>query len=100
MPGRVADLEGLVSLERDSFGVPLGVRGVVRDVTEQQVTEKALRESEGRYRVVAETASDAIMTIDESTEIFFANPAAEKSLVIRCLNYWVRREPPDPGVLS
>ena len=42
------------------------------------MTDKALRESEGRYRVVAETASDAIMTIDESAKILFANPAAEK----------------------
>jgi len=76
--GELRYLEGIVSLERDSHGSFLGVRGVVRDVTEQQITEKALRESEGRYRVVAETASDAIMTIGESTEILFANPAAEK----------------------
>ncbi|MDX6575193.1 MAG: hypothetical protein QOE96_1146, partial [Blastocatellia bacterium] len=76
--GELRYLEGIVSLERDSHGAFLGVRGVVRDVTDQQITEKALRESEGRYRVVAETASDAIMTIDESSEILFANPAAEK----------------------
>ncbi|MDX6445817.1 MAG: hypothetical protein QOH71_2891 [Blastocatellia bacterium] len=76
--GEFRDLEGIVSLERDSQGAFLGVRGVVRDVTEQQMTEKALRESEVRYRVVAETASDAIMTIEESTKILFANPAAEK----------------------
>jgi PAS domain S-box-containing protein len=76
--GELRYLEGLVSLERDSQGASLGVRGVVRDVTDQQTTENALRESEGRYRVVAETASDAIMTIDESTKILFANPAAEK----------------------
>jgi PAS domain S-box-containing protein len=75
--GEVRDLEGIVSLERDSQGAFLGARGVVRDVTEQQMTENALRESEVRYRVVAETASDAIMTIDESTNILFANPAAE-----------------------
>lgn len=71
-------LEGIVSLERDSKGEPSGVRGVVRDVTEQQLAEKALRESEARYRVVAETASDAIITIEDSGKILFANPAAEK----------------------
>ncbi|MDX6383501.1 MAG: hypothetical protein QOK48_1074 [Blastocatellia bacterium] len=76
--GELRDLEGIVSLERDSQGAFVGVRGVVRDVTEQQMTEKALRESEARYRVVAETASDAIMTIEESTKILFANPATEK----------------------
>ncbi len=76
--GEMRYLEGIVSFERDSQGAFLGVRGVVRDVTDQQLAEKALRESEARYRVVAETASDAIMTIDESTRILFANPAAEK----------------------
>jgi PAS domain S-box-containing protein len=76
--GELRYLEGIVSLERDSQGAYLGVRGVVRDVTDRHFAEKALRESEARYRVVAETASDAIMTIDESTMILFANPAAEK----------------------
>jgi PAS domain S-box-containing protein len=71
-------LEGIVTLDRDSKGEFLGVRGVVRDVTEQQMAEQALRESEARYRVVAETASDAIITIEETGQILFANPAAEK----------------------
>jgi PAS domain S-box-containing protein len=75
--GELRHLEGIVSLERDSYGAFLGVRGVVRDVTDQQVTAEALRASETRYRVVAETASDAIITIDESTNIVFANPATE-----------------------
>jgi PAS domain S-box-containing protein len=76
--GELRYLEGIVSLERDSRGAFLGVRGVVRDVTDQQLTEQALRASETRYRVVAETASDAIITIDDSSNIVFANPATEK----------------------
>src|SRR5882762_10817683 len=76
--GELRYLEGIVSLERDSHGAFLGVRGVVRDVTDQQLTEQALRASETRYRVVAETASDAIITIDDSSNIVFANPATEK----------------------
>lgn len=38
----------------------------------------ALRESEARYRTVMETASDAIITIDETSRILFVNPAVEK----------------------
>jgi len=76
--GELRYLEGIVSLERDSHGAFLGVRGVVRDVTDQQLTEQALRASETRYRVVAETASDAIITIDDAANIVFANPATEK----------------------
>jgi len=38
-----------------------------------------LRDSEERYRSVAETASDAILVIDERGEILFVNPVAERT---------------------
>jgi PAS domain S-box-containing protein len=38
---------------------------------------KALRESENRFRTLAETASDAIITINEESRIVFVNHAAE-----------------------
>ncbi len=37
-----------------------------------------LRDSEERYRILAETASDAIVVIDEQGVIRFANPGAER----------------------
>ncbi|HEY0455897.1 MAG TPA: PAS domain S-box protein [Verrucomicrobiae bacterium] len=37
-----------------------------------------LRDSEERYRVLAETASDAIIVIDEQETIRFVNPVAER----------------------
>ncbi len=37
-----------------------------------------LRDSEERYRLLAETASDAIIVIDDQGEILYANPEAEK----------------------
>jgi PAS domain S-box-containing protein len=39
---------------------------------------KLSRESETRFRTLAETASDAILTIDEDSRILFVNPALEK----------------------
>lgn len=39
---------------------------------------KALRESENRFRTLAETASDAIITIDEDSRIVLVNHAAER----------------------
>ncbi|MEP6787255.1 MAG: EAL domain-containing protein [Acidobacteriota bacterium] len=48
------------------------------DIDESRSREEALRESEARYRIVTESASDAIMTIDQDHTILFVNPAAEK----------------------
>jgi PAS domain S-box-containing protein len=45
---------------------------------ERRRGEEALRESETRFRTFAETASDAIITVNASGTIVFANPAAEK----------------------
>ena len=51
--------------------------GIVQDVTERKLAENALRESENRYRIVAETASDAIITIDQDSTIHFVNSSVE-----------------------
>ena len=54
-----------------------GSEGVafVLDLSEQKRQESARLYSEERYRVVVETASDAVVGIDEKGSIVFANPA-------------------------
>lgn len=64
------------------------VQGIIinrRDVTDRVLLEQereaalsALRNREESYRIVAETASDAIISIDQMGRIFFANGATEK----------------------
>ena len=44
---------------------------------ELEQSQQALSESEERYRTITETASDAIITIDEHSKMLFVNPAAE-----------------------
>ncbi|HZQ20052.1 MAG TPA: PAS domain S-box protein [Terriglobales bacterium] len=61
-----------VLFENEKF---IHTRCFTRDVTERKYTEEALAESEERYRTVAETASDAILSIDENSTILFANSA-------------------------
>jgi PAS domain S-box-containing protein len=55
-----------------------GIGSDIGQLIERKQKEEALRESEDRFRTLAETASDAIITIDESGYIVFVNPAVEK----------------------
>ena len=67
-----------VTLVTDRDGRPLHCLSYIRDITERKQAEEALRESEKRYRIVAESASDVIVTIDETSTILFINAAVEK----------------------
>lgn len=57
-------LEGMITVERDRRGNAIGVRGVVRDITDQQKADEAIRQSEERYRELFENANDIIYTHD------------------------------------
>jgi len=63
---------------RDHSGRLIGFAKVTRDVTERMRTAQQLRESEERYRAVAENAIDAIVGIDDNSRIQFVNPATSR----------------------
>ena len=48
------------------------------DIDDRKLEESARRYSEENYRVVVETASDAIVSLDDGGTIQFANPATER----------------------
>lgn len=57
-----------------------GVEGIVasyRDVTTRRALEQALRDSEERFRAVADTARDAIVSADDSGNMTYLNASAE-----------------------
>ncbi len=74
--GRVVEVE--VSLHQVPFAGRDAALVVGQDVTDRRRAEQALRESEIRYRVVAETATDAIITINAESKILFVNAAAAR----------------------
>ncbi|MEP6911672.1 MAG: PAS domain S-box protein, partial [bacterium] len=59
-------------------GKPLGVRGVVIDITERRRAEEALRASEERYRDLVENAHDLIYEHDLQGNYTSSNKAGEQ----------------------
>jgi two-component system cell cycle sensor histidine kinase/response regulator CckA len=59
-------------------GQPLRMVGTTIDVTERRQAEETLREREARLAAVLDTATDAIITIDDRGRIESANPATER----------------------
>ena len=76
--GETRWLEFNQSLICDYRGMPTGVRGIARDVTERRRTEEALRRSEEHARALIETAHDVIYTLDLDGRYTSLNRAGER----------------------
>ncbi len=68
----------VITALRDDRGKLLGFAKVTRDLTERRRAEQALRASEERFRILAATANDAILSADRHGNITYFNPGAER----------------------
>jgi PAS domain S-box-containing protein len=75
--GHVTPVLYNASVYRDETGKVTGVFAAARDISALRTTERALRESEERYRTAIESASDGIALVKEDSHTFVNRRFAE-----------------------
>lgn len=68
---------------RDASGRPVHFVVQIKDVTRQRAAAEALRESEEKYRTLAEAAQDSIFVIDRDDRVVFVNEFGATQLQAR-----------------
>jgi PAS domain S-box-containing protein len=77
--GEIRFLHGRGSFALDETGHATRMFGTVQDITERKRAEESLRESETRFRQLAENISEVFWLVDpEMTRIDYISPAYEK----------------------
>jgi PAS domain S-box-containing protein len=82
-------------VERDLEGRPLRMAGTYQDITSRKQTEEALRQSEERYRTVADFTYDWEYWIDLSGIFLYVSPSCE-----RITGYAANEFLDDPGLFE
>ncbi len=77
--GQVRHISGNCVCETDAGGKVTAVFGTIMDVTEQRTAQLKLEESEGRYRLITDTATDMIsQTSCRDGRLTYLSPAVER----------------------
>ncbi|HEU5202417.1 MAG TPA: PAS domain S-box protein [Nitrospira sp.] len=78
--GRFCDISLTVSPLLDEDGNVIGASKIARDITEQKRAQRALHESEERWKVTLESIGDAVVATDAAAVVTFANTAVVQLL--------------------
>jgi PAS domain S-box-containing protein len=76
--GKVHWFEENSSLRKDTSGNPLGIYGVLRDITERKKVEEALVKSEEKYRAITENTPDILFSADLYGIVTFVSPQVNR----------------------
>lgn len=74
--GRLFDVSITVSPLTDQDGNVIGASKIARDISEQKRAQRALHESEQRWRVTLESIGDAVVATDAASVVTFVNAVA------------------------
>jgi PAS domain S-box-containing protein/putative nucleotidyltransferase with HDIG domain len=72
--------EVTLSFMRSSDGTAIGIMGVARDIDERRRAQVNLKESENRYRLLAENVSDVIWVTDVNLRPTYVSPSIQRLL--------------------
>ncbi|GEM_PF-307973 len=75
--GMMREQEAILMLITDAKGQAVGVRSVIRDITERKLAKDLLRESEGKYRELVENLTDVLYTTDKIGAFTYVSPATQ-----------------------
>jgi PAS domain S-box-containing protein len=71
-------------LDHDDHGAPTAIFGTTLDITAQVASEAALAESEARFRLLAENATDLVIQCDTRGVLTYVSPSSKTLLGYDC----------------
>jgi PAS domain S-box-containing protein len=78
--GRTRWIDAVSEPVRDATGRVVRIRGTLQDVTERRLTERMVRESAERDRLLWQSSTDVVLMVGEDDLIRFCNPAIQPVL--------------------
>lgn len=78
--GERRQVEARGTVMRDQDGHVVGLRGTLQDISERSRMERELRESERRFRLLIENASDIVTVVNRDAILRFVGPSVSRVL--------------------
>ena len=69
-----------ITVLNDEHGTPIGIVAINHDITERKQAEEAIRDSEARYRLLADNITDWVTRINAEGEYLYVSPSVQTLL--------------------